>query len=124
MLGGGGEPCTHGDFTGKSTEHRVFACTQEKADRVLTTNFIDSIKEGIGLASVGDLKDSTSGNEPIWLSLAKGKVIVNEEAFTAAGGAGPSGTRTIAANWRYVNIQWLVKVRSNGTGRPLPSNTP
>lgn len=106
----GGKPCTHAEFTGASEEHRVFACTQEKVDRELTTSFIDSIDEGTALASAGDLKDSTSGNEPIWLSLAKGKVVVNREAFTAAGGTGPSGTRTIAANWKYVDIQWLVKV--------------
>jgi hypothetical protein len=108
----GGKPCKHHEFTGEPKQHRVYACKQEKADRELTTNFIDSIDEGTALASVGDLKDSTSGNEPIWLSLAKGKVEVNKEPFIAAGGAGSSGVRTIARNWKYVDIQWLVKVRS------------
>ena len=54
-----------------------------------------------------------SGNEPIWLSLAKGKVEINDAPFTAAGGVGARGTRTIATNWKYVDIQWLVKVRLN-----------
>jgi hypothetical protein len=61
----------------------------------------------------GDLKDSTSGNEAIWLSLANGRMDVNKEPFIAAGGAGRSGVRTIARNWKYVDIRWLINVRSN-----------
>ena len=68
-----------------------------------------------------DLKDSTAGNETIWLSLAKGKVEVNKEPFTAAGGAGASGVRTIARNWKYVDIQWLVKVRALERSLPFAS---
>ena len=113
-------PCIHGEFTGTSTPHRVVPCVQEKADRELTTSFIDSIVKGTPLASAGDLKDSTAGSEPVWLSLSKGKVEVSKEAFAAAGGAGPSGVRTIAINWKYVDIQWLVKVRSNVIERSLP----
>ena len=41
---------------------------------------------------------------------------VNQKAFTAAGGAGPSGKRTIAANWKYVDIHWLVKVKTDSNG--------
>ena len=56
----GGKPCKHGDFTGEPAPHRVFACTQEKTDRELTTSFISSIDKDTALASVGDLKDSTA----------------------------------------------------------------
>ena len=36
------------------------------------------------------------GASPHRLSLATGRLVVNDESFPAAGGAGPSGLRTIA----------------------------
>ena len=52
-------------------------------------------------------RDATSGaGEPLWLSIAKRGPRVNDAPFKAAGGA--AGTRTIATNWTYVDIQWLV----------------
>jgi hypothetical protein len=54
----GVDPCKHGEFIGESTLHRVYACTQEKTDRELTTSFISSIDKDTALASAGDLKDS------------------------------------------------------------------
>ena len=82
-----GSPCKHSAFTGSPTAHRVHASTQQKADRAQATDFFSSIKEGTPLASAGDLDDSTAGNEPLWLSIAQGKKVVNEETFTAAGGS-------------------------------------
>ena len=41
---------------------------------------------------------------------------VNEAAFKAAGGTNASGTRTIAVNWKYVDIEWLVKVKIDSEG--------
>ena len=37
-------------------------------------------------------------------------------SFTAAGGAGTSGTRTVATNWTYVDIQWLIKIKTDSDG--------
>ena len=45
------------------------------------------IKEGTPLTSAGDLGDSTAGNEPLWLSIAQGEKVVNDETFTTAGGS-------------------------------------
>ena len=87
------------------------ATKQEKTDREQAASFFDGIKTGMPLASKGAVDDSTSGEEALWLSVAEGEMKINNKAFTAAGGAGASGTRTIAANWKYVDIQWLVKVR-------------
>jgi len=59
-------PCPHGTFTGTPTEHKSLPCTQEKADRLQATKFVGTINTGTPLASVDDLDDSTSGNEPLW----------------------------------------------------------
>jgi hypothetical protein len=75
-----------------------------------------SIDEGIPLASKGDLDDSTAGGEPLWLSLAKGKLKVADEPFQAAGGTRASGTRTISRNWAYVDVQWLDKIKTDSDG--------
>ena len=32
-------------------------------------------------------------------------------------GAGPSGTRTIARNWKYVDICWLDKIKTDAQGK-------
>ena len=112
----GGKPCPHQAFTGAPSEHQVLPCTQEKADRVQATDFIGAIKEGTALASKGATSDSTSGGEALWLSIAKGTAVVNDKAFAAAGGAGTRGTRTIAANWQYVDIDWLVKIKVDSNG--------
>lgn len=112
----GGDPCLHRVFTGESSRHCVSASKQEPTDRAQATNFVDSINVGTALASAGDLDDSTAGNEPIWLSLAKGKKQVADAPFQAAGGAGPSGTRTVRTNWTYVDVQWLVKVKTDSAG--------
>ena len=111
-----GDPCLHRVFTGSPTEHRVCASKQEPADRAQATNFIDSIDVGSALASPGDLADSTASNEPIWLSIAKGKKQTADAPFRAAGGAGPSGTLTIRTNWAYVDVQWLNKVKTDSAG--------
>jgi hypothetical protein len=112
----GRTPCPHVAFTGERTEHRAYPCTQEKADREQATEFVGTIVEGTPLASKGDLDDSTSGNEPLWISIAEGKLMVNDKKFTAAGGAGPSSTRTIATGWSYVDIGWLVKIKTDSEG--------
>ena len=112
----GGQPCPHVDFTGQPTEHKVLPCTQEKVDREQATDFIGAIEEGTALASKGDTSDATSGGEPLWLSIANGKAVVNDVAFKAAGGVGASGTRTISANWTYVDIDWLVKIKTDSNG--------
>ena len=106
-------PCPHVDFTGTPTADRVLPCTQEKNDREHATNFVGTIDEGTPLGSKGAVDDATSGNEPLWLSIAKGKAVINDTSFTAAGGAGTSGTRTIATNWTYVDIQWLIKIKTD-----------
>ena len=95
---------------------QVQPCTQEKADRVQAKEFADSIKAGTPIASKGDTTDSASGNEPLWLSIAKGKLQIAKDKFKAAGGANKDGTRTIATNWAYIEVQWLnkVKVCANG----------
>ena len=112
----GKKPCPHVDFTGTPTEHKVLASTQEKTDREKATDFASTIDDGTPLASKGDVADSTSGGEPLWLSIAKGALQVNKEKFTAAGGAGASGTRTIAFGWSYVDIAWLVKIKTDSDG--------
>ena len=96
---GQGSQCKHVDFTGTPTDHRVLPCTQEKAYREQATDFVASIKQGTPLATKGAVDDSTSGDEPMWLAIAQGAPVVNEERFTAAGGAGTHGTRTIQPNW-------------------------
>ena len=68
------------------------------------------------LASQGDLDDATAGGEPLWLSIAQGKLEKNQEKFTAAGGSGENGTRTIAKNWQYVDVAWLVKIKTDSDG--------
>ena len=109
------QPCAHEDFTGEPDwEHKVFVSTQEKADREQATDFVSAIKEGTALASKGDVGDATSGGEPLWISIAKGEATVNEAPFKAAGGT--TGTRTIATNWTYVDIEWLVKIKTDSKG--------
>jgi hypothetical protein len=78
--------------------------------------FVHTIEEGTPLASKGAVDDSTSDNEPLWLSIAKGPAAVNDDKFIAAGGEGPSGTRTIAKGWTYVEIAWLVKIKTDSEG--------
>ena len=68
------------------------------------------------LRAKGDLDDSTSGNEPLWISIAKDKMQVAHENFSAAGGASASGTRTIQENWSYVDIEWLIKIKTDSEG--------
>ena len=111
-----GVPCKHKAFTGTPTEHKVLRCTQEKVDREQATAFFDTIKEGTPLASKGDLDDTTAGNEPLWLSIAKGKLEVATAPIKVAGGTGSSGMRTINTNWAYVDIQWLVKIKIDSEG--------
>ena len=106
----GHSPCEHGAFTGTPTAHSVFPCVQEKADRQQATEFFGAIKKGTILASMGDLKDSTAGNEVLWLSIAKGGVEVAEASFPAAGGA------TIRPNWSYVDISYLKKIKEDSDG--------
>ena len=79
------------------------------------TTFFDTIKEGTPLASKGDLLDATAGGEPVWFAIAKGKVEVSD-GFKAAGGAGSSGLRTINPNWKYVDVQWLNKIKTDSAG--------
>ena len=88
----------------------MYACTQEKTDREQATTFVNTIKKGTPLASKGDLEDTTSGNEPLWLSIAEGQLEKNDEAFKDASG------RTIAMNWAYVDIKWLVKIKTDSAG--------
>ena len=85
-------------------------------DREQATEFIDTIEDGTPLASKGAVDDSMSGNERLWLSIAKDKAVVNDEKFIAAGGTGSGGTRTIAKNWTYVGIAWLVKIKTDSEG--------
>ena len=94
----------------------MLRCTQQKTDRALATSFIDTIKAGMPLASKGNVDDSTAGNEALWLSIAAGKLEVAAKPFKAAGGTGRDGTRTIATNWAYVDIQWLVKIKVDSQG--------
>lgn len=91
-------------------------CKQDKTDREQAASFIDTIDKGTVLASKGDLDDSTSGNEAIWVCIAEGKKKTNDVPFLAAGGTGASGLRTINANWRYVDVRWLVKVKTDSVG--------
>lgn len=70
------------DFTGKSTPHTVRPATQDKTDREQATDFIGTIDEDTPLASQGDLDDATAGGEPLWLSIAKGKIKVNDKPFS------------------------------------------
>ena len=86
-----GKPCPHVDFSGMPTEHTVCPATQDKNDREEATNFAGTIDVGTPLASQGDLDDATAGGEPMWMSIAKGKLVVNEKSFKAAGGAGANG---------------------------------
>jgi hypothetical protein len=97
-------------------EQHVLRCTQQKTDRALATSFIDTIKAGMPLASKGNVDDSTAGNEALWLSIAQGGLEVADAPFKAAGGTGPTGTRTIATNWAYVDIQWLMKIKTDSEG--------
>ena len=88
----------------------------EHQAREARQSFYDKIEKGTPLASKGAVDDSTSGDEALWLSIASGGVETAKEKFTAAGGAGASGTRTIASNWAYVDIEWLVKVKTDSKG--------
>jgi hypothetical protein len=36
--------------------------------------------------------------------------------FRVGGGVGENGTRTIQENWKYVDIQWLVKIKTDSDG--------
>ena len=110
------QPCAHGDFTGEPSDHKVLTSTQDKVDREIATDFFDAIKEGTAIASKGDVEDSTSGGEPIWFSLAKDTMQVADKPFKAAGGTGPSGTRTIATNWKYVDVVYLNKIKVDSQG--------
>ena len=49
-------------------------------------------------------------------STLKDEAKVNKENFKAAGGTSSSGTRTIAENWTYVDVTFLVKVRTDSVG--------
>ena len=109
-------PCPHGDFTGESKRRTVVPCTQQKADREQARDFFQTIKEGTKLASKGDLDDKTSDHEPLWISIAKGTFQTALAPFKAAGGTGQSGTRTIATNWSFVDIDWLVKIKTDSEG--------
>lgn len=111
-----GNPCKHIDFTGTPSAHTVLPVTQEKTDREQATDFMGSIRKGTPLASKGDLDDSTAGGEPLWFSIAKDSLQVCDERFQAAGGAGTSGTRTINMGWSYVEITWLVKIKTDSAG--------
>jgi hypothetical protein len=77
---------------------------------------MDTIKEGTPLASKGAVDDSESGDEPLWLSIAKGEPEIAKESFQAAGGTGTRTTRTIRPNWQYVDIKWLVKIKTASNG--------
>jgi len=112
----GGTPCKHIDFTGAPTPQKVRPCTQQKSDREQATAFVDTIDAGTPLASKGDVDDATSGGEPLWLSIAKGKLTQASKKFTVAGGSSASGTRTIAEGWYVVDIGWLVKVKTDSEG--------
>lgn len=111
----GVNPCPHTKFTGKATKHEVLPATQQKADREVATTFFESIVEGTAIASKGEVTDSTSRGEPIWISIAKGQPEQAASKFTAAGGAA-GGTRTIAEGWRYVDIAWLDKIKTGSNG--------
>ena len=50
------------------------------------------------------------------LRIAEAEAVINKEPFTAAGGVGQSGSRTIAKNWLYVDIKWLVKIKTDSKG--------
>ena len=121
------------------TEHKVLPCTQQKADREQATNFFESIKEDTPLASAGAVGDSTSGNEVLWLSiakdyqgLAKDTLQIANEKFTAAGGTGASGTRSAdaAGDARCVKVamqdfeapKYWGGGRAEGVSRPLPDS--
>ena len=95
---------------------QVLPCAQQKPDRELAASFIDTIKAGTPLASKGAVDDSASGDEPLWLSVAKDIARTAEAPFQAAGGTGTRATRTIATNWKYVDIQWLVKIKTDAQG--------
>ena len=109
-----GSPCKHVNFTGaehgRGDERKVHACTQEKTDREQATAFVDTIKEGTPLASKGDLEDATAGGEPLWLSIAEGEVKKNAAPFKDASG------RTIARHWAYVDVKYLVKIKTDAQG--------
>lgn len=109
-------PCKHAAFTGTPSEHTVLPSTQQAKDRVIATNYVDTIQKGTPLASKGNLEDSTAGSEPLWLSIAKGKVECADASFRVGGGVGENGTRTIQENWKYVDIQWLVKIKTDSDG--------
>mmetsp|Transcript_44071 Transcript_44071/g.143012 ORF Transcript_44071/g.143012 Transcript_44071/m.143012 type:complete len:248 (-) Transcript_44071:181-924(-) len=110
------EKCAHGLFTGESTPHTVLACTQQKTDREQATDFFGTIDKGMPLASKGDLLDSTAGGELVWFAVAKGKIKVADAPFRAAGGTTSTGTRTIATNWAYVDVEWLNKIKADSEG--------
>ena len=94
----------------------MHACTQDKTDRAQALDFVGAIDVGTPLMSQGDLADSTAGNESLWLSIAKSKLKHADKSFKAAGGAGPSGVRTISANWGYIEVDYLVKIKVDSEG--------
>ena len=53
-------------------------------------------------------------NHPPTSYLLQGELKKAGEKFEAAGGA--QGKRTIAANWRYVEVQWLMKIKTDSEG--------
>ena len=55
-------PCKHAAFTGTPSEHTVLPSTQQAKDRVIATNYVDTIQKGTPLASKGNLEDSTAGS--------------------------------------------------------------
>ena len=109
-------PCKHAAFTGTPSEHTALPSTQQAKDRVIATNYFDTIKNDTPLASKGNLDDSTAGSEPLWLSIAKGKMESADAPFRVGGGVGENGTRTIQENWKFVDIQWLVKIKTDSDG--------
>jgi len=112
----GQHPCPHTAFTGDAERHCVAPTKQDKSDREQAEDFFHTIEKGKPLASPGDLKDSASGAEPLWLAIADGDIKVAEESFRGAGGAGASGMRTILPNWAYVDITWLNKIKTDSAG--------
>ena len=53
---------------------------------------------------------------PLWVAIAKDGMQVADGKFKVAGGTNADGTRTIATNTAYVDIQWLNKVKVDAKG--------
>jgi hypothetical protein len=101
----GCKPCPHVEFTGTPTIHKVLACKQAKTDREQAEDFFSTIEEGTPLACAGDPDDSSSGGEPLWLSIAKDRIKVADKAFQVAGGVGRRATRTILPNCTTLKLE-------------------